>query len=263
MRTAVNSFNMNHWKNWQVGLSLLLLLFGFSPLALGSDIPPPRLVVLLVDLSGSAAQKQSREFYLRRAKEIVGTGDPEASHGLKAGERIVIGAIQDQSAVKGIFTVNEELPVYNHWKHNPLKYRALFGEKVTNIHRKLEELLRQPVSPGTEIMSALVPAQQVFASFPDYPRKILVIMSDMIEESSRYNFQKKPPEKKDIDLIIINEKKQDRLPDLKGVKVYVVGAGGKSSDDMLKIKDFWLAYFQACGADINPANYGADLVKFE
>lgn len=131
------------------------------------------------------------------------------------------------------------------------------------MRERLDKLLEQPPSPTTEIMGALVPAQQVFASFPNYPRKILVIMSDMIEESLRYNFHKKPPGKKDVDRIIDAEKKQNFLPDLKGVKVYVVGAGGKSSEDMPKIKVFWLAYFRACGAELNPANYGADLVELE
>lgn len=258
-------FNKKHRKNWLVGLSVLVALYGFPCLGFATD-SPPKLVFLLLDLSGSAAREQARDLYLKRAKEIIGGENPKDikdSGWLKPGDRIVISAIQDRSAVKGVFTVNDELPVMNQWVDNKLKYWGLMAEKKKGIRDRLDNLLKQPASPATEIMSALVPAQQVFSSFPNFPRKILVIMSDMVEESAQYNFQKRPPDKKDVDRIIAAERKQNRLPDLKGVKVYVVGAGGKSSEDLLKIRDFWLTYFQACGADLNPADYGADLVKFE
>lgn len=253
---------MIHRTTGLVGLVILLLLSWFPSLGFATD-PPPKLVFLLVDLSGSAAREQARELYLKRAHEIIGGENPKDPGWLNPGDRIVIGAIQDKSAVKGVFPVNEELKTYNPWEHNKLTFMAEFLEKKKAIREQVDNLLKQPASPATEIMSALVPAQQVFASFPNYPRKILVVMSDMVEESAQYNFHKRPPGKKDVDRIIAAEKKQNRLPDLKGVKVYVVGAGGKSSEDMLKIREFWLAYFQACGADLNPANYGADLIKFE
>jgi len=240
-------------KGWLIGLVVLGAVYFYHTLGIAAD-PPPKLVFLLLDLSGSVSQ-QSRDLYLKRAEEILARLNP--------GDRIVMGAIQDKSAVKGVFAVNEGLPVMNQWVDNKLIYMAQVNEKKKVIRERLGSLLEQRASQATEIMSALVPAQQLFGSFKDYPQKILVIMSDMIEESSRYNFHRRPPGQKDTLQIIAAEKNQKRLADLSGVKVYVVGAGGKSSEDMLKVKEFWLAYFQACGADLNPANYGADLVKFE
>lgn len=91
---------MRHFKkNWFIGLSLLVVFYLTPSLLLATDFPP-KLVFLLVDLSGSAARERAREFYLKRTKEIIGGENPEDHGWLNPGDRIVIGAIQDKSAVK-------------------------------------------------------------------------------------------------------------------------------------------------------------------
>ena len=57
------------------------------------------------------------------------------------------------------------------------------------------------------------------------------------------------------------------IPNLAGVRVYVVGAGVVKSSELpaariLAIQDFWQAYFTASGADLPADRYGAALVRF-
>ena len=57
------------------------------------------------------------------------------------------------------------------------------------------------------------------------------------------------------------------IPNLAGVRVYVVGAGLVRSSELpaariLDIQDFWQAFFTASGADLPPDRYGAALVRF-
>lgn len=251
-------------KKWLKTSSLLLVcllyITGAYFLNLLMDIhayakkKEPKLVYVLFDLSGSA--KDQRDQYFQWFKKILVSIGP--------GDRIVVEAIQTRSAVKARYPVNEVIPEYSPWKDNPLVYKKKKIELIKQIEQTVNSFIKStPGSKTTEIMSALLPAQQLFNAFPDYKRKILVIMSDMVEESPLYNFIKDPPGPKGAKWIIEREKKGGRLPDLTGVKIYVAGAGGTSSRTMVRLKRFWTAYFTECGAVISDATYGSGLPRFD
>ncbi|MFQ5708039.1 MAG: hypothetical protein ACE5HO_11345 [bacterium] len=68
-----------------------------------------------------------------------------------------------------------------------------------------------------------------------------------------------------IKAIISQNRSRGVVPELGGVRVTVVGAssGGyekMSSRRMSGIRDFWLAYFAACGADLRRQHYGGALL---
>ncbi len=90
----------------------------------------------------------------------------------------------------------------------------------------------------------------------DQKRKVrwLVIFSDMVEESKKYNFKTNPPTKSVAEKILEDHKNSGFLPSLKGVKVYVAGAGGGTN--YKAIKDFWLRYFKETGAICDESTYG-------
>ena len=57
------------------------------------------------------------------------------------------------------------------------------------------------------------------------------------------------------------------VPNLAGVRVYVVGAGVSAGGALpahriLRAQHVWLAYFAAAGADLPEERYGAALVRF-
>ncbi|MEW6652018.1 MAG: hypothetical protein AB1394_00965 [Bacteroidota bacterium] len=111
-------------------------------------------------------------------------------------------------------------------------------------------------------MSSLQVAERVFKSFPQ-PRKILVIFSDMIEDSRKYNFEKENLTKEKISKIIKSEKEKGQITDMKDVKVYVAGATHPNSEIYDMIKNFWFEYFKTCGANLESQNYGAALIRFD
>ena len=117
----------------------------------------------------------------------------------------------------------------------------------------------------TNIFDALSLAQRVFATY-HRDRKVLVIFSDMIEESAQYNFRRKPPDITQTARIIKRQQAAGNLPDLNGVEVYVVGAGEGTysnlpSSQIRAVEEFWLKYFKACGADLRKERYGSALLE--
>ena len=113
----------------------------------------------------------------------------------------------------------------------------------------------------TEIISALHVAERVCKSF-SLPRKILVIMSDLIEDSELYNFAREELSDKRTEEIIRREREAHRLPDLTNVRVYVAGALAKT-ERYYKVRSFWINYMQAYGGAMSKEKYGAALVSFE
>jgi lysophospholipase L1-like esterase len=94
---------------------------------------------------------------------------------------------------------------------------------------------------------------------------VLVIFSDRVEESEHYNFTRENLTEARIKKIISQNRSRGLLPDLAGVKVYVVGASAGAyekmrSGRMAAIRDFWLAYFKACGAELTRERYGGALL---
>ncbi len=234
-------------------LSFFLCTFAVVSQASASDHKPKKLVYVLFDLSGSTAQK--RDIFSQWFNRIM-----ENLHG---GDRIVVEAIQSESALNATYPIDEQLPAYSSWSDNPLIYKRKIMIQKEKIKQKVKEFLKRKKSRSTGIMSAMIPAQQLFEVYPEFHKKILVIMSDMIEESRHYNFMHYPPNKRTASRIIKKEKAAGRLPDLKGVEVYVCGAGGRTTSQMLRIKNFWIAYFKACGASLNPDHYGPALPRFD
>jgi hypothetical protein len=240
-------------------LPLILITFFSSSVSCLAGKNDPKLIYVLFDLSGSV-KPERRESYARWFNSILDREDAIKNDG----DRIVVEAIRDRSAVQATYLVNQAFPDYSPFTDNKLRHKAEFNKIREEMKKDVKALLtEQKGSKTTEIISALIPAQQIFESYPEYGRKILLIMSDMLEESPNYNFDRRPPDERKTKKIIALEKKKNRLPQLTGITVYVAGAGGRSTEQMRKVKNFWLEYFKACGARLEPHNYGAGLARFE
>ena len=61
-----------------------------------------------------------------------------------------------------------------------------------------------------------------------------------------------------------NEKKStQKLPDLKGVEIFVTGAHSKNNDKFFAIRDFWLKFFKACDATCQESNYSSTAISLD
>jgi hypothetical protein len=109
-------------------------------------------------------------------------------------------------------------------------------------------------APKTNILSSLNVAQQLFDG--DVREKVLVILSDMIEDSDRYNFERLRLTKQEEQKILAEQRERGELPDLRGVLVCVAGANAPTTERFKDVEGFWLLYLTATGADANDSRYG-------
>jgi hypothetical protein len=95
------------------------------------------------------------------------------------------------------------------------------------------------------------------------PTKVLVLLSDMIEDSDMGNFERLQLDDSLTRREIERQRKAGLLPDLRGVRVYVVGANAVPMDRAAAIERFWRSYFSTCGATLGPGAYSRALPSFE
>ncbi len=215
--------------------------------------PNPRLIVILVDMSASA--DEARRTVCRDAFEkIYGN--------LQHGDRLVVGTITSQSYVEFKPTVDEEIPKKTVWD-NRLQYEKKLRDAKEKIRREVNKLLSQKRGTLlTEILDSLNIADIIFHDEKER-QKVLVILSDMIQDSKDYKFDKDRITGEYINNVIRSRQKHKLVPNLANVKVYVAGASAADSDQFRAIQTFWARYFGESRADFSPHRYGHSLINFE
>ena len=244
-----------------LGLIIIGALLLCSPLAWSvetgekpeTSAQRPRLIVIFVDMSGSA--NQIRRTVCKEAFEKI-------YKKLQQGDRVVVGTITNRSYIDFRPTVNEEIPKKTVWD-NRLQFERNLTQTREKIRREVNKLLSQKQGTMlTEILDSLNVAETIFHDEKER-QKILVMLSDMIEESKEYNFDKNKITDEYINKVIGSRQKNNLMPNLAGVKVYVAGASAADSDKFRAIQTFWTRYFTESGADFSPYRYGHSLINFE
>ncbi len=220
---------------------------------------PSKTEFVLFDLSGSTATPEIRARYLADFDKVLAN--------LHEGDILVVDRITSNPLAQSTFPVNEKFERMNPWFENVLTWRRESKGQRERIARTVKKMVMDPKqrSSKTSIVDALHLAQRVFATYPN-ERQVLVLFSDMVEESSYYDFRKENLTASRIQEIIEAEKAQDRLPRLDDTDVYVVGAAAgfysrMSPKAVRKIQNFWLDYFKACGANLPVETYGSSLIQ--
>lgn len=213
--------------------------------------PPPKFVYVLVDFSKSTLPKSGTPDPYRRTLDRV-------VKSVRAGDRILIAKITDNSMTQFKLIHEVTFPTFNMFIDAKLKYDRTMKGMRADLDRALGtafEDRRKQGSARTDLMSSLILAGQYFSKTPQAGRKVLFILSDMLEDSAAYNFERMRLSPVDAHRIIENEKVAERLPALGGVEVYVSGASANSTQRMLDVKRFWFAYFRAAGAHVEEGHY--------
>jgi hypothetical protein len=113
----------------------------------------------------------------------------------------------------------------------------------------------------TDITNAFMLAPKVFQH--DARRHVLLLLSDMIEDSESVNLLNSDISDGFVRHFIESKKKAHQFPELPGTKVYVAGASAPSTQRMYEIERFWTAYVRATGAEMGYGNYGPTLLHFD
>jgi len=178
---------------------------------------------------------------------------------------IAADIIDDNPVAHSTFPINESFDRYEPMKENKLDYERRIKQQRDTVLKEADAIMRKRAAPATDVIDAMQLAERVFSTY-EGNQKLLVVFSDMIEESRRYNFTTEKLTAARIGQIIANEQDAGRLPDLQGVEVCVVGAGATTSgglpaDKLLTIREFWIQYFKAAGANLPKERYGSALLK--
>jgi hypothetical protein len=242
---------------WLIFLSSLLLVSSMKGEAdafwkFGKDKQSPRVIVVFVDMSGST-NRARRTVYNEAFEKIY--------QSLNQGDRIVVGTITSRSFIEFKPVVDEEIPKQTIWV-NRIQFEQNLAKAQKNIRKEVDRLLsRRKGTPYTEILNSLNIADTIFHS--EKRQKILVILSDMVQDSKQYKFERAKVTNKYINNIIRYRQKQKLVPNLTDVKVYVAGASAADSRKFRSIEKFWARYFTATGADFSSHRYGHSLLEFE
>ncbi len=218
----------------------------------GKDKKEPRVMAVFVDMSGST--NRARRTLYRNAFEKI-------YQNLQQGDRIIVGTITGRSYIDFKPVVDAEIPKQSLWV-NRISYEQNMAKTKKDIQTEVEKLLsRRRGTPHTEIINSLNIADKIFHN--EKRQKILIILSDMVQDSKEYNFERVKVTNQYTSQIIRKRQKQNLIPKLDSVKVYVAGASAADPKKFRSIERFWNRYFLACGADFSLHRYGHSLLEFE
>jgi hypothetical protein len=218
----------------------------------GKDKKEPRVMAVFVDMSGST--NRARRTLYRNAFEKI-------YQNLQQGDRIIVGTITGRSYIDFKPVVDAEIPKQSVWV-NRISYEQNMAKTKKNIQTEVEKLLsRRRGTPHTEIINSLNIADKIFHN--EKRQKILIILSDMVQDSKEYNFERVKVTNQYTSQIIRKRREQNLIPKLNSVKVYVAGASAADPKKFRSIEKFWNRYFVACGADFSLHRYGHSLLEFE
>src|SRR3989441_13182911 len=96
--------------------------------------------------------------------------------------------IDDNPVAHSTFQINESFDRYEPLKENKLDYERRVHQKRDAVLKQAEAILRKPAGrPGSSVIDSMQLAERVFSTF-EGDHKLLVVFSDMIEQSRRYDF---------------------------------------------------------------------------
>jgi len=241
----------------------ILLAAGCTSSSSQATEPRATAIVVFVDFSSSVSKADLALFQQELTTQIIPS--------LSAGDRILIAPITERTLTDFRPLVDVTLsakPQFNGWLDNVLRYNREVKDveaQVIQLKDKLRtevaEVFAKPrSSPHTDIFSSVILANKVFHN--ESRRKVLVLMSDMVEDSPPYRFETVSWNPATNQKLLADLDAKGLIPDLSGVCVYVSGASAKSAEVAESIGDFWVAYFKQTHADMDPSRYAHVLLHW-
>lgn len=236
---------------------------------------PALAIFTLWDLSGSAAAAPIRTRYLESFRSILGAfydpafprREPPFPH-----ETLIRGdVISSGSLATSSFPLNVCLPGYGGaFSSSPTLYRNALRKAWESASEQAKKLAAdQRNFPTTDLLGAMHLAQTALRgeATASARHRYLVLFSDMVESSPRYDFTREKFTAARIRAVLDTERRRG-LPDLQGVKVWVAGGGaelkgGLTSEQVLGLRNFWIEYFRATGADLSAERFAGSLLNFQ
>lgn len=249
----------------------LLLLFALPALVLTTgctkstqaEAQRGTAVVIFVDFSESIGGTDRAGFKRELEKLVLPW--------LQPGDSIMISPITDKTLTEFRPMVEAELPArpqFNGWVNNVMKHNKEKKEteaRIIQVKESLktqtaEALTRKYQARYTDIFSSVLLAEKIFSA--ESRRKVLILMSDMIEDYPPYAFDRMTWTPATTQKLLADLEAKKMIPDLSGVCVYVSGVSAPSAELARHIGGFWDAYFRKAKADLSPSRYAHVLLHW-
>jgi hypothetical protein len=233
-----------------------IMLSGCHDAAAGMMGRQTSFVLALLDVSGTT--NAAREGYLLDFTSIMDQ--------LQSGDSLWADQITENSLATSRVALKLDLPTFDVLSQNRDEYDKQLKTLKKKAHSEVEALMNGKTQKTT-ILDSLLVAQKVFhsARAVTVSHRVLVVLSDMREDSNRYVFDRENLTAARTKQIIAREQADHRIADLKGVQIYVAGATADRTGDpeqIRRIQAFWQAYFHAAGTELADEHYSASLLDF-
>ena len=244
-------------------MGFALLLSGCTEVRRTVSTTPEVGLVALFDISASTDQQALKQRYQKEFLQVIEKVVP-------MGVVVRADAIRAKPLAETTFPLRLDFAKMSAIDRNQLDLDDSMKKARDTTSTELSKLFTEnPPTQQTPILDAIEVTRKIFsgADMDGIHDRRLVIFSDMIESSDRYEFTRAPLGERAIAVMIEKEKRAGRIPSLTGVKVWVAGAGAGggshlSTEQVRGIEQFWLNYFRAAGADLAPERYASTLLNF-
>ncbi len=215
-----------------------LLLFGLLSGCGGKvDTAERRVVMVFVDISLSSLPE--RENYKHYLEKIISS--------LQPGDVIAGGKIIDLTIAGFTPIFNVQLPAFDFWNDNRTQHHKLVQKLTAQMFASIDSVLQSRGKiDKSEIINSFIICEQFMRNKSG--KKTLVILSDMMECSVEYNFAQE-----DVNAAYIEEamralRSKGRIPNLRNIDVWVVGAYASQTEKFFNVQNFWERYIKETGA---------------
>ena len=228
-----------------------------------AEARPGTAMVIFVDFSDSIGGTDRSGFQRELDKQVLPW--------LQPGDSIMMAPITDKTLTEFRPLVEADLPArpqFNGWVNNVMKHNKEKKEteaRIIQVKESLrtqttEALSRKYQARYTDIFSSLLLAEKIFSA--ESRRKVLILMSDMIEDYPPYAFDRMTWTPNTTQKLLADLEGRKMIPDLSGVCVYISGVSAPSAELARHIGGFWDAYFKKAKADLNPSRYAHVLLHW-
>jgi hypothetical protein len=252
-------------------VSSTLLTVCFIVLAASGCGKPPNtavpLVVALFDVSSPELPAATRQQYFEDFKR--GVIQPLQDGAARTGETVLADLTGQATFGYTDWPVRVTFPVFDRATASLDAYHKTVQALAETLTAQAEQVVvNAPAPPPADLMDAIKATERAFTSEEGLaaPNRTLLIFSDMLVQSTRHDFTTDRLTVTGIRTLIQDERNAERLPSLKGVRVWVAGAGaspksGISTSKAKQLHAFWTEYFRACGTDLPEKCYTERLAK--
>lgn len=251
---------MKHINKLIKSCIVIMIMLIFAVGCSAENVEVKRHIIFIVDFSGSVGE--NLENYWKIIELVTGCNKPETDTKklcakIKGCDRITVLKITGQSRRKPEIMADSYFPKKGFFDSSLRHEKKLKKIKTSFRDNLLNGFEEAAKANNTEILASLRLAKQYFDDVKG-EKKIVILLSDMIEESEFYNFRRNRIQAKSI---LDKEETAHRLPNLSNVKVYVSGAYAGNDTRYDEIMRFWKEYFAKTGAKLK--NYTSEMIVFD